>query len=537
MPRTRKTELVSASSPVTKAKKIVKKPVKKIEPKVGLKAEPKKAVVSPVKKAKPVIIDVIEDDDGESDVVNSSNFFSDASLAKSDFLAPRSNTQNDEENTYVPIKRDEQQIVNDEPTIIIEDTDIQKKFFSDLVSEIKTKNENAGALFNDRFDLENKKPITAPKKSLGLYRRLAWKFLIMVGLLALLVLYFSFSKLTILITPEVEKMSDTLFMKVSGEMATTTEEINDSREKVSGSVNEVEIEVEKKYEATGEESLGENLSGKVIIVNNYIKSQQLIATTRLLSSDNKLFRIKEAVNIPAGGKVEVEIYADEISADMAIPPSHFTIPGLWVGLQDKIYAESETAFTYGKKLQRYVTDPDIQSAKQDINALILKKAEESKSLRVQDEVLYQVLESSDIQVSAKAGDKVSEFTLRAKTKVAMVSFSKEEAARLASAKLNILVPDDKELAEFKSENLVYTFENYDEKNKTASIKASFYGFMILKSNANIIDRSRLVNLNAEQIDAYLGDYPEIGNYELQFYPSFVKRAPNLVDRIEVKIKN
>ena len=61
--------------------------------------------------------------------------------------------------------------------------------------------------------------------------------------------------------------------------------------------------------------------------------------------------------------------------------------------------------------------------------------------------------------------------------------------------------------------------------------------MILKSNANIIDRSRLVNLNAEQIDAYLGDYPEIGNYELQFYPSFVKRAPNLVDRIEVKIKN
>ena len=489
MPRIKKTESASVSASVAKAKKI-KKPVKKS---------------APIKKAKPVIIDVIEDDD--DDIIDSSNFFSDESLAKNNFSH------------------------FDKSSVRTEDTDIQKKFFSDLVSEIKNKEDVSK--HNKFVDGESKLP---PKKSLGLYRRLAWKFLIMVGLLAILVFYFSFSKLTILITPQVEAMSDTLFMRV-GESSNEIAEAGDFREKVSGAVSEFVVEVEKKYPATGEEMLGEELSGKVVIINNYIKGQQLIATTRLLSSDNKLFRIKESVNIPAGGKVEVEIYADKISAEMAIGPSHFTIPGLWAGLQYKIYAESETAFTYGEKAQKYVKASDIQSATDDINNLILEKSEKNKTLRSQDEVLYQILEVSDMNIGAQIKDKVDEFTVKAKARVVSVTFSKDEAAKLASAKLGLLVPDDKKLAEFKPDSLSYALENYDGKNKLATVKASFSGLMVLKSNADIIDKTRLVNLNAQQISSYLSDYPEIGNYELKFYPSFVKRAPNLVDRIEVKIKD
>jgi hypothetical protein len=528
MPRPRKTELVSASSPVIKAKKIIKKPIKK---------------AAPIKKAKPVIIDVIEDDD--DDIINSSNFFSDESLAKSKFATTVESHQaqnkveinNEDIESLEKWETPEQNKLDDTMSLEEDNHDIQKKFFSDLASEMKNKNtENSFPVKNDTpfTDRVNNMP---PRKSVGLYRRLAWKFLMMVGLLALLVLYFSFSKLTVLITPEVEAMSDTLFMRVGNETATSSTEVSDPREKVSGSVNEFEVEVEKTYDAQGSETLGEDLSGKVTIINNYIKSQQLIATTRLLSSDNKLFRLKEAVNIPAGGKVEVEVYADKVSADMAIEPTHFTIPGLWVGLQDKIYAESEEAFVYGEKQRQYVRVVDIQAATDDIQELLLKKAEENKTLRSQDEVLYQVLEPGTTTVSAKAGDKVSKFIVKAKAKVVAVAFSREESAKLASAKLNILVPDDKELAEFKTESLSYSLENYDEKNKVATVKASFSGLMLLKSDANIIDRTRLVNLNAEQISAYLSDYPEIGNYELKFYPSFVKRAPNLVDRIEVKIKN
>jgi len=59
--------------------------------------------------------------------------------------------------------------------------------------------------------------------------------------------------------------------------------------------------------------------------------------------------------------------------------------------------------------------------------------------------------------------------------------------------------------------------------------------MALKSESEIIDRSQLVNLKEAQINTYLRDFPEIKSYELKFTPSFIKKAPSLVDRIKVKI--
>jgi len=262
----------------------------------------------------------------------------------------------------------------------------------------------------------------------------------------------------------------------------------------------------------------------------------LVATTRLLTADNKLYRLKKSVIVPAGGEVEAEIYADKISAEMAIEPTRFTIPGLWAGMQDKIYAESRKPFTYQQKVEKYVRASDVQLANQEANTLLLERAKEFKPLRSQDGTLYKVIDPVETVLSAKVGDKAEEFSMTTKAKVVVVSFSQEEVSRLAVAKLNILVPDDKELADFKADNLSYSLENYDEETQVATIKTSFSGLMILKSNAEVIERERLVNLNADQISTYLNEYPEIGNYELEFYPSFIKKAPHLVDRIQIKIK-
>jgi len=119
--------------------------------------------------------------------------------------------------------------------------------------------------------------------------------------------------------------------------------------------------------------------------------------------------------------------------------------------------------------------------------------------------------------------------------VAVISFPIEETARLAANRLNLLVPDDKELIEFNESSLAYALDNFDKESGTATIKMSFSGVMALKQDSEIIDRQQLVNLNAEQIDQYLKDVPGIKNYELRFSPSFIKKAPNLVDRIQVRV--
>lgn len=519
---------IKSSSKKTSTKKVKMSSVKKAAPKNKTESKSKKT-----SKAKPIIVDVIKDDELELET-----FFSDETL-DIDEINPDSAQDFflDLEEGEVARDDNEDKLIDD--SLQIEDkakkawssnieNDKQRDFYDELANEINEK----------KFSKSNKPANRANKaknrKSIRLYRSLAWKFLLLVSFLAAVVFYFSFTKLTIYISPEVEITKDNLFLKVASQSEAEVRP-GDARTQVSGSVNEVELDVEKIYLASGEEYLGEEITGSVKIINNHNRSQSLVATTRLLSPDNKQYRLKKAVTIPAGSSLEVEIYADKISREMAMGPSRFSIPGLWVGLQDKIYAESSEAFIYKQKMQKYVKASDIQLAKSEAQDLILEKAKNIKTLRSQDKVIYKILEPFDLNLTAEAGDKIDSFTMNAKASVVIISLSEEEVRSLALTKIKD-IPDDKELLDFNSESLTYVLESYDEKERVATVKVSFSGQMILKKDAKIINKDNLVSLKAPQIVSYLKDYPEIGQYDLKFYPSFIERAPYLVDRIEIKVK-
>ncbi|MDP2944428.1 MAG: hypothetical protein Q8N57_02535 [bacterium] len=416
--------------------------------------------------------------------------------------------------------------------------DNQKKYFSDLARSFKDAAGSGAASRKDKSGAGG----TVKPRSVGLYRRLVIKFIILVGLLALAVFYFSFSKLTVLLSLKGESISDTLLLKITDAnltKATTSSALvllNDPREEISGVIKEINAAVTKTYPASGETYLGEDIVGRVRLINNSPKSQTLVATTRLLSPDNKLFRIKNAVNIPAGGEVAADIYADKPAVEMAIKPTTFTIPGLWLGLQDKIYAQSDVAFVFSKQVRKYVTSGDLEAASKDINAALTEAAKKQAVATGTDDWLYLVSELATVTINAKAGDKKEEFTASAGNKIIAVSFSKATAAKLAAAKFNLIIPDNKELSEFKPENIVYSFDNYDSASGSATVKAAFNGTMILKSDSDVINPEQLVNLSAEQIGTYLKNQNEIKDYELKFSPAFIKKAPSLVDRIKIEVK-
>jgi len=475
----------------------------KLEKKAKTKTKTTIKKTAPKKKARPVIIDVIED--GEA-----GGFFPEIEEAK-----------------------EEPVVVEEE--IKTPEIDQQKKFFSELKNEITEKKPLAFRKKSEYFPREDD---TEPKvrKSVNLYRRLVWRFIIFTVVLLLIVFYFSFSKLDIIIFPKGEVINDSLLLKVSSTATTSEEADTDFREQVAGTVKETAVTEEKVFPATGEEFVGEELYGKVKIINNSNKAQALVATTRILSPDNKLFRIKSPVNVPAGGEVAVDIYTDKPSEEMAIAATTFTIPGLWLGLQDKIYAKSSEAFVYRQKVNRYIKASDIEQAMKEMNDLLLAKAKSSGSLAgAGDQVLYETLSPASFVASAKVGEAKENFTVTAKGNLVVVTFSKDQAAKLTAAKLALLVPDDKELVDYNQDNITYTFDNYDPKTGVATIKASFTGTMILKNNTEIIDKKKLVNLNRQQLENYLKTFPEIKNYEFKFFPSFINRAPRLPERIQVEI--
>ncbi len=480
---------------------------KKVVKKTKVKAKPVVKKIIPKKKAKPIIVDVIEDDEPEV-------FFPELETAS--------------EEMYVLDKLKVKKEMDPE-------IDQQKKFFSELVTEIKEKKSNPGK-GKSRANLNDDEDKPRVNKSVGLYRRLVWRFIAFTVVLLLIVFYFSFSKLTIIISPKGEAINDSLLLKIQPAGTTAVNPDTDFREQVPGTVKELTLAEEKSFPASGEEITGDEVSGQVNIINNSPKSQALVTNTRILSPEGKLFRIKEAVNVPAGGEVTVAIYTEKPSEEFALSPTTFTIPGLWLGLQDKIYAKSTTAFVYQQKIKKYVKASDIDQATKEMSNLLVAKAKITAGAPDYNQIsLYDTISPATFEISAKAGDAKDSFIVKAKGTMVAVTFSKDEAVKLATAKLALLIPDDKELVDYNPANINYTFDNYDLKTGIAAVKETFTGTMVLKNDSEIIDKKQLVNLNKQQLENYLKSFPEIKSYELKFYPSFISRAPRLPERIEIDV--
>ena len=106
---------------------------------------------------------------------------------------------------------------------------------------------------------------------------------------------------------------------------------------IQGEVLEAEKEVSQNFTAHGKKLKSTKAHGTMRIYNNYsTAAQTLVATTRFISNEGKLFRTKERVVIPGGyyeggklaaGFIDIEVIADQPGEDYNIDPSTFSIPG------------------------------------------------------------------------------------------------------------------------------------------------------------------------------------------------------------------
>ena len=132
---------------------------------------------------------------------------------------------------------------------------------------------------------------------------------------------------------------------------------------IKGRFLENELLESKIFLAIGEGEKEAKAKGEVILINDfYDRNQILVEETRLLSSENILFRLVQRVEIPARGKIKVRVAADEIGEQGNIGPSRFTLPGLLPASQEKVYAESSEAITGGKIKIKIVLAEDIEKA-------------------------------------------------------------------------------------------------------------------------------------------------------------------------------
>lgn len=395
---------------------------------------------------------------------------------------------------------------------------------------------------------EAPKPSPAPQKpplpsktrgagmQINLYRKIAYSFIVLTLALLAVIFYFSFVKVTIAITPAEERVSNNLIIDVYDQSKTAAP----GKTAVVGAVDRIEVSETKSYSASGRIAAGEETTGMVTIINNYNKSQPLVATTRILSADNKLFRLKNTVNVPAGGSAEAEVYADKPGAEMAIGPTAFTIPGLWAGLQDKIYAESKTAFVYNQNAKKIIAQEDIDAGLKDLRSALIAKAEQAiaEKYKDYDKSVYTLDENSvSIDMDGKAGEEKEGVAITMSAAVGVAAFNGEAVEKMAEDKLNAIIASDKKLVEFNKDSIAYSMESHNLDQGVATVNAVFEGKTALGSGDDIIDREKIAGLTRDQLTAFLDSIPGIESYEIKFQPNFIKKVPNLADRVKVEIKN
>ncbi|XOU95036.1 MAG: hypothetical protein ACNFW9_03150 [Candidatus Kerfeldbacteria bacterium] len=375
-----------------------------------------------------------------------------------------------------------------------------------------------------------------------IYKKIIIIFSIVVFATLGIIIYYSFSKTVLTITLVPQDTETNFNIDIKEELS---EEDLDSNHKMTGTFLSTIVTNTKTYTNTNQgEKVDALASGTVTIYNNWSDLQPLAATTRLLSLDGVLFHTKDRVDVPAGGKLEnVEVYADKEGISGNIEKTTFTIPGLWEGLQEQIYAESFTPMTGGQQDAKIITQKLIDEATTNLREELL---DEAKSIFAQsDEVLNKKYEKLGQALSTITLEKITtpeagiiapSFDLTLKLNVLGIIFDENELITIAENNVILNLADDEKLYSLSDKLISYSpsTPNFDEKNATLNI--DFATQKILRSTSSIFDKDNLVNKDENEIKAYFSNFNGIGTISTKFSPFWVSKTPTLKDHIELEIQ-
>jgi hypothetical protein len=363
------------------------------------------------------------------------------------------------------------------------------------------------------------------------YTKFIVGFVILTIILIAIIFYFSLSNALIQVVPKATAVSSDFITDIETQSATV------SLGSLPGILFETEVEGSAFTDATGTKDLEGDVIGTVTVYNNLDRVQPLVEKTRLLTKEGVLLRLKKRIDVPASGKIEVEVYADDPSSFETLAPTTFTIPGLNATMQKEVYAESKATISSKPGAVKVVKSVDIAKAKENLAEILYQDAIDKFKLEMDNDYIAVVVAKKLLEenVGAEVDEVADKFEIAQKMKITIMGISQKDILALAVERLNQLVSKDLELTSIKSENLSYVVQNYNEENKTANIKIHAEGETILKENSEILDKDKLAGLSARGVELYLGSYDEIESVKVMLSPFWVKSVPKMTDHITIEI--
>ncbi len=372
--------------------------------------------------------------------------------------------------------------------------------------------------------------------SSNLYRNIAFSFLGLTVLVVIGALWVSsvHARVTVKVRHDTTQVQSTIDVAKSPDqnqlkgrvVQGTFEKIQEFAVKDSGAASSVSEDLE--------------VSGTVKITNNYSKSQTLVKTTRLLTSDGRLYRIDKNVVIEPKESVTVTAHSDKKGKDYVLSAgTKLSIPGLWIDIQKFIYAEVVSGFSGGQQMSKIVSSMDVSDAQKALEDAVFDQAK--KTLKAEAgagddwQAVYQekVIEK---KVNATPGQKSDQFLASIKLQVTAVFYPQKDMEVLVKQKLKERLPDGRELMNFDPNIVTYKVEDVDVANEKAKIGFSAQAATRLTENSPALSKDVISGMSLEDAKTKLQSNDGVESVDIQIRPSWISKLPSMKDHIEMVIQ-
>lgn len=440
-------------------------------------------------------------------------------------------------NIELPNRSRRSSISNDISKVSTKD-DYDEQEFSRPVSIKKEADINAGI-----------KPTKQPEVKENTYhyeyedevKRPSKKILYAVVIVAVLVIGFAVSSLfkqaTITITPHSQVVAlDSSFTAKKDAVGTT----------LGFQVVSISKEVSKEIPASGSENVSIKAKGTITVFNNTAEPQRLIATTRFETSDGLIYRIPNAITVPARttkegkvvpGSIDTQVEADQAGEKYNIGLKDFTVPGFKGSAKyEQVYARSKTEMTGGFVGARKVVS---QENLNDANSMLEEELKTILSSEIEGQipanfVMYQNAVNYSFSPSTQTGGSGDTAVINKKATATAFIFDRVtltreiiEATSPNIADQNIKISNLDEL-NFSSASNISEIQNTG--NLTFKLEGQPQLVWVFDQNSLV---SQVTGLSKSEVKQAISGYPAIKEATIEINPFWVMSVPKNEEKVKV----
>lgn len=325
-------------------------------------------------------------------------------------------------------------------------------------------------------------------------------------------------------------------------------ELNAVKNAVPGQIFTQIRNLQLTFSASGKKKMEKRAGGSINIYNAYSSDPQpLVAQTRFLAPDGKIFRLVNKVIVPGAKIVDGKIVPSSIDAEVTAdqsgdaynigPVSRFTIPGLKGSPKyDSFYGVSETAMAGGFIGEvGYPTPEDIKKAETELR----NKLEESLAAAIIMQIPpeFKVLEGARSFVFSNPTlntdlDGEGNFGIFGEAAMSILAFKEEDVVAMLTKKFQTDLDSESEVRSF---TISYGIPRPDFKKGLMSFPVNFES--VIAGVMDIADlKPNLAGKSEEDLKSVVFALPGLESARIFLWPFWIQKVPENLDKISVKVE-